>query len=91
VGTLSLPPFGEIYLDTAPIIYSVEKHADYWSLLRPAWEMAESGQILLVSSELAWLEALTGPLKRGDAQLAATYEQLFTSTDMLIEITPDIL
>jgi len=27
VGTISLPSSGVVYLDTAPVIYSVEKHA----------------------------------------------------------------
>ena len=69
MGSLSLPPSGIVYVDTAPVIYSVEKHADYWELLRPLWEASKTGRIEVVSSELTLLETLVGPLKQGDSEL----------------------
>jgi predicted nucleic acid-binding protein len=92
MGTLDLPSSGVVYLDTAPIIYSVEKHADYYPMLVPLWAASKSGQIELISSELALLEVLVGPLKHGDVSLVAEYEQLLTSTEVrLIPITTTIL
>jgi hypothetical protein len=58
-----------VYVDTASVIYSVEKHADYWALLRPLWEASKAGQIEVVSSELILLETLVGPLKHNDADM----------------------
>jgi len=29
MGSLTLPSSGAVYVDTAPVIYSLEKHADY--------------------------------------------------------------
>lgn len=69
MGTLTLPASGIIYLDTAPIIYSVEKHSDYWPLLRPLWQASSSRQIEIISSDLTLLEILVGPLKKGDNAL----------------------
>jgi predicted nucleic acid-binding protein len=92
VGTLTLPASGVVYVDTQIIIYSVEKHPDYWLLLRPLWAASRAGSIDIVSSELALLETLVGPLKNTDTFLATTYEQLLTSTDMrLIPISTTIL
>ena len=92
MGTLSIPANGVIYLDTSAIIYSIEKHADYWALLRPLWEASAAAQIEIVSSELALLETLVGPLKRGDAKLADDYEKLLTATEMrLMPITMQTL
>ena len=62
-----------VYVDTAPIIYSVEKHPDYWSLLRPLWVASRAGQIVIVSSEPTLLETLVGPLKSGDSALTRDY------------------
>jgi hypothetical protein len=58
MGSLVLPSSGTIYLDAPPVIYSVEKHVDYWHLLRPLWAASMGGQINLVSSELLLLEPL---------------------------------
>jgi predicted nucleic acid-binding protein len=89
---LTLPLSGAVYVDTAPVIYSVEKHADYWTLLHPLWAASKAGQIQIVSSELILLETLVGPYKRGDAALANDYEQLLTATEVRLEpITVAIL
>ena len=42
MGALSLPASGLVYLDTNPIIYSVEKHPVYWPLLQPLWQAAKA-------------------------------------------------
>ena len=92
MGTLNLPAAGVVYLDTAPIIYSVEKNPDYEPLLRPLWAAAQTGQITLATSELTLLETLVGPLKNNNQSLAAAYERLLTGTGIwLLPIKPDIL
>ncbi|PYT09743.1 MAG: hypothetical protein DMF60_01915 [Acidobacteria bacterium] len=82
MGSLSLPASGVIYIDTAPIIYSVEKHPDYAPSLRPVWAASKSGAIQVITSELALLETLVGPLKHGDSELADVYSELLTATEM---------
>jgi len=92
VGSLSLPASGVIYIDTAPIIYSVEKHPDYAPSLRPVWAASKSGAIQVITSELALLETLVGPLKHGDSELADVYSELLTATEMrLLPITLEVL
>jgi len=78
VGAINLPQASVVCLDTAPIIYSVEKHADYWALMQPVWATSQAGQISVIVSELALLETLVAPLKQTDALLITAYERLLT-------------
>jgi predicted nucleic acid-binding protein len=92
VGALTLPTSGLVYLDANPIIYTVEKHPVYEPLLQPLWQAAQAKTIEVVSSELALMETLIGPLKSGNAILERQYEQALLGTDMrLIPITQPIL
>ncbi len=92
MGSLSVPASGLVYLDANPIIYTVEKHPVYGPLLQPLWREAQAGTIEVVSSELAFMEVLVGPLKSGNAALERAYEQAFLGTEMrLLPITQAIL
>ncbi|HXU09766.1 MAG TPA: PIN domain-containing protein [Blastocatellia bacterium] len=92
MGALSLPASGVVYIDTARLIYSVEKHPEYEASLRPLWAASKSAEIQVITSELALLETLVGPLKHGDAVLADVYSELLTATEMrLLPITLDVL
>lgn len=92
MGSLTIPSSGLVNLDTNPIIYSVEKHPVYWPLLQPFWHAAKGKTIEIVSSDLALMETLIGPLKSGDAALATAYEQLFHQAQTrLLPITQPIL
>lgn len=92
MGTLNLPTSGLIYVDTAPVIYSIERHADYFTLLTPLWAASAAGQIQIISSELILAETLTGPLKSGDTRLFADYERVLGSPEVrLIPISAGLL
>jgi predicted nucleic acid-binding protein len=92
MGTLNIPSSGLVYLDANPIIYSVERHPVYWPLLQPLWHAAKGKSIEILSSDLALLETLVGPLKTGNTALASAYELLFQhSQTQLLPITHAIL
>ncbi len=92
MGTLILPASGMVYVNANPIIYTVEKHSVYGSLLQPLWQAAKAQTIEVVSSDLTLMESLVGPLKNGDAALEKTYEQALLGTDIrLLPITQSIL
>ena len=42
MGSLNLPSSGVVYVDTAPVIYSVEQHPDYLALLDPLWAASDA-------------------------------------------------
>ena len=93
MGQVTLPVIGgSVYLDAAPIIYSVERHADFWALMFPVWAAAKRGECEIVTSELTLLETLVMPLKSGATNLVAAYETLLTGTDVrLLPVTSAIL
>jgi predicted nucleic acid-binding protein len=92
VGSLTLPLSGLVYLDANPIIYTVEKHPVLSPLLQPLWQAARARTIEVVSSDLALMETLVGPIKNGDSALQATYERALLGTDLrLLPITQFIL
>jgi predicted nucleic acid-binding protein len=87
-----LPESSIVYVDTQILIYSVEKHPTYWSLLRPMWLKSGTSDIQIISSELALLETLVAPLRNADSVLVTAYETLLLSTEMqLMPITRGIL
>jgi predicted nucleic acid-binding protein len=92
VGALSLPASGLVYLDANPIIYTVERHPVYGPLLEPLWRAAQAKTIEVVSSDLALMETLAGPLKSGNTTLERDYERALLGTDMrLLPITQPVL
>lgn len=82
MGQVTFAPSDKIYLDTAPVIYSVEKHRDYWILMQPVWAALQNGEIQIITSELTLLEVLVAPIKQNDSSLAADYENLLTRTEI---------
>jgi hypothetical protein len=69
MGQLSVPDGAIVYLDTTPVIYSIEQHPDYWQLLIPLWEKWQTGTVQLISSELLLLECLVMPLRTNNTVL----------------------
>ena len=92
MGQLSFPLSARVYLDTAPVIYSVEKHADYWQTLIPLWQLLKAREIEVFTSELTLLETLVQPIKQNNQKLISAYESLLTATDInLLPISLEIL
>ncbi len=92
MGQVILPSAGNVYLDTVSVIYSVERHADFWPLMLPVWSAAAQGQSVLVSSELLVLETLVGPYKTGNSALVAAYERALSAGDLrLLPLTQPVM
>ncbi|MCL1473780.1 hypothetical protein [Argonema antarcticum] len=45
MGQLNIPAASIVYVDTAIVIYSIEKFPDYFPLLEPMWKQLQSSQI----------------------------------------------
>lgn len=92
MGQLNLPASGKVYLDAAPIIYSVETHSKYFPLLEPAWQTAHARNTPFLTSELSLLEVLVAPLRAKDAKLLGAYEGVLASSDIqLVPVTKEVL
>lgn len=65
-----------IGLDTAPLIYFIEKHSLYPPLILPFFEAVERGDIEVVTSTLTLTEVLIHPLRQNDQALARQYSSI---------------
>lgn len=54
-----------LFLDTAPVIYLVEKHPDYFARAKQIFEQIDQGRLGAVTSPVTLAEALVHPLKLG--------------------------
>lgn len=77
MGSLTLPAAGPACVDTQILIYTVENHQTYGPPLAPLWAAVLAGTHEVVSSELAMMEALVGPLKTGNAAGVNEFERFF--------------
>ncbi len=82
MGPLTLPSYGAVYLDTSAIIYSVERNEPYLTLLAPAWRQAETGQFVVVCSELVIAETLVRPIREGNADIEVAFRAVFAAPDV---------
>lgn len=72
-----------ICIDTAPIIYFIEKHPKYLNLIRPVFVEIAAGSIEAITSTITLLEVLVQPIKRDNKGLAETYRQILLYSDDL--------
>lgn len=87
------PLFGQtVGLDTAPLIYFIEKHPVYLPLLQPFFEAVERGDIEIVTSALTLTEVLVHPLRQGDTRLARQYSRILLNASHVktLAISPAI-
>lgn len=64
----------QIAFDTAPLIYFVEQHPDYFDRVLFIMRQVDAGAIAGVASTVALMEVLVQPLRTGDTALAQRYE-----------------
>ncbi|MEW6351093.1 MAG: type II toxin-antitoxin system VapC family toxin [Thermodesulfobacteriota bacterium] len=65
-----------LFLDSAPVIYFVEQHPDYHSLLLPIFARFETGDLIAVTSPITLAECLVLPLKAGNAVVTEAFLEL---------------
>ncbi len=67
-------------LDTAPLIYFIERHPRYLPLVYPFFEAVEHGEIQVVTSTLTLTEVLVHPIKHENQVLADEYLNLLLNS-----------
>lgn len=67
-------------LDTAPLIYFMERHPDYLPVLWPFFQAVHLGAIRVVTSTLTLSEVLVHPLRQGDQALARQYTRILLTS-----------
>lgn len=63
-------------LDTAPLIYFIEKHPTYHPRLRPFFVALADGQFMVATSTITIVETLVQPLRVEQLDLARRYQEI---------------
>jgi len=84
MGTLILPPSGQVYVDSKAVIYAIERIEPYRTLLEPLWQAAHDGGIAIITSELTWLETLTKPIRDQNPQLEALFRDFLSAQEVTL-------
>ena len=81
-----------VFLDTAPLIYFIERNNQFHSRLLPLFAANAANGVGFMSSTITLLEVLVKPLRNGGASLAKQYSDILTKspTLQLISISPAI-
>lgn len=84
---------GEIVgLDTAPLIYFIEKHTTYHPLLRPFFVAVADGECTVVTSTITLVETLVHPIRTNHGELAQRYQEILLNAPHITTygLSPDI-
>ena len=74
-------------IDSAPLIYYIEEHPLYGSILDPAFKAVAVGRIRLVASTMLLAEVLVHPIRAGDEALSQKYHDILIGSEN-IDIFP---
>ena len=82
----------DISLDTAPLIYFIEKNPTYLDTMRLFFRALNQGEFTVVTSVVTIAEALVYPLRQGNTALAQQYRDILFNSQGLttIEVVPVI-
>ena len=76
-------------LDTAPVIYYIERNPRYIEMLRLFFQAVDRGDCSVVSSIVTFLEGLVIPIRQGNTDLVRQYRNLLFKTKGLKTIYLD--
>ena len=65
-----------VFLDTAPLIYYVEKNPTYFSLTKDFFEYVDQGRLTVITSPITLSESLIFPIKQNQKQFVQTFSDL---------------
>jgi predicted nucleic acid-binding protein len=90
VGLIETIGPGPLALDSAVLIYFIERHALYQPILRPLFERINAGELPAVTSALTLLETLVVPYRARNLDLAGLYETILTGSPGLTLVPIDL-
>jgi predicted nucleic acid-binding protein len=74
-----IPDNALLLVDTAPIIYVLERHPTFEPMYRPLFDAHAAGALRLAVTTITIAEVLTGPYKAKNPDLAARYRFVLES------------
>lgn len=68
--------YSQAFLDTAPLVYYVERNAMFFPRIEPIFAAIDAGELLGVTSPVTLSECLVMPFRKGNTQLASFFVEL---------------
>jgi predicted nucleic acid-binding protein len=68
-----------VFLDSAPLIYFIEGHSAYQSILSDLFDFNDKGGFFFVTSSVTLLEVLVKPFREGQNAIAEQYRNILTT------------
>jgi len=89
-----LEKVGKIFLDTAPVIYFVEKNPDFARKAQEIFNRLDDGKLIAVVSPITLAECLVVPYKQENPDVAQVFTDLLVNSESVLfypidEITAD--
>jgi predicted nucleic acid-binding protein len=78
-----------LLMDSAPIIYFLERHPKFSPVFKPFFAAHDAGHVHFAVTTITLAEVLTGPLQAGDEALAERYRAIL-ETWQVVDLTADI-
>ena len=78
-----IPDDSLVFLDSAPVIYYVERKRPYFEQVAPFFERLDDGGLTAVSSPITVAECVFYPYKQDNIKLAAQFRALLTQTPVV--------
>jgi predicted nucleic acid-binding protein len=71
-----LPENALVLVDSAPVIYVLERHPKFGPRFKPLFDAHAAGHVRFAVTTISIAEILTGPLRAGDDALARRYRAI---------------
>lgn len=84
MGLSSLMKGKSVFLDTAPLIYFIEKSPRYHHIVKPVIALIDALETEGLTSTITLLEVLVHPLREGNKKLANRYKAILLSSKGLV-------
>ena len=72
-----------VCIDTAPIIYFIERNQRYLDIVRPVFAEIDGGRIEAITSTITLLEVLVQPIRNNNRNLAEKYREVLLYSEGL--------
>ena len=79
-----------VAVDSAPLIYFVERHPNFFASVHPFFEALDRAYFKALTSTVTITEALVHPLRHGRAALADVYREIFANYLPAFPVTAEI-
>ncbi len=79
-----LDSFRQVFLDTAPVIYFVEKNPDFSEKVQPIFSRLDDGTLIAVVSPITLAECLVLPYKIPNLEIAQLFTDLLVNNETVL-------